>query len=82
MDLIVLTVAQAVRMDSTTNKRRLERVEPRRAVARAVQSALDPKLERLGLQLRAVVSTCTDMYLPMEAPAHAVSPIAHVYYRP
>ena len=35
-----------------------------------------------GLQLRAVVRTCTDMYLPMEAPAHAVSPIAHVYYRP
>ena len=27
---------------------------------------------------RALPSTCTDMYPPMEAPAHAVSAIAHV----
>ena len=52
---------------------------PHAPVLGAPQRALDRKLERLGLQLRAVVRTCTDMYLSMEAPAHAVSALAHVY---
>ena len=55
---------------------------PHAPVLGAPQRALDRKLERLGLQLRAVVRTCTDMYLSMEAPAHAVSAFDHVYYRP
>ena len=33
-------------------------------------------------ELRTLLGTCTDMCLPMEAPAHSVSALAHVYYRP
>ena len=51
---------------------------PHAPVLGALQRGLDPKLEGLGLEQRAVVRTCTDMYLSMEAPAHAVSAVAHV----
>ena len=37
----------------------------------APQRALDPKLWGLGLRPDVWLRTCTDMYLPMEAPTHA-----------
>ena len=36
------------------------------------------KLVDLMVVVRALLGTCTDMYLLIEAPAHAVSAIAHV----
>ena len=32
--------------------------------------------------VRALLGTCTDMYPPIEAPAHAASATTHVYFRP
>ena len=37
----------------------------------ALQRALDPKLWGIMVVVRALPSTCTDMYPPMEAPAYA-----------
>ena len=48
----------------------------------ALQRALDPKLIGLVPEVRALPSTCTDMYLLIEAPAHAVSAIARDQHRP
>ena len=44
---------------------------PHAAALGAPQRALDPKLWGIMVQLRAVLSTCTDLY-PMEAAARAV----------
>ena len=51
---------------------------PHAPVLGALQRALDPKLIGLVPEVGALPSTCTDMYLLMETPAHAVSAIAHV----
>ena len=51
---------------------------PHAAVLGALQRALDPKLWGIMVVVRALPSTCTDMYPLIEAPAHAVSAIAHV----
>ena len=45
---------------------------PHTPVLGAPQMALDPKLWGLGLQPDVWLRTCTDMYPPMEAPAHAL----------
>ena len=45
---------------------------PHAPVLGALQRALDRKLGGIMVQVRAVLSTCTDLYPPMEAPAHAV----------
>ena len=37
----------------------------------ALQIALDPKLGGIMVVVRASLGTCTDMYPPTEAPAHA-----------
>ena len=44
---------------------------PHAAVLGALQRALDRKLGGLGLWPDVWLSTCTDMSLPMEVPAHA-----------
>ena len=44
---------------------------PHARVLGALQRALDPKLGGLGLRPDKWLRTCTDMYLPIEAPAHA-----------
>jgi hypothetical protein len=44
---------------------------PHAPVLGALQRALDRDLLGLVLELRALLGTCTDMYLSMEAPAHA-----------
>ena len=44
---------------------------PHAPVPGALQRALDPKLWGLGLRPDVWLRTCTDMYLPMEAPTHA-----------
>ena len=44
---------------------------PHAPVLGALQRALDPKLWGLGLRPEFWLRTCTDMHLPMEAPAHA-----------
>ena len=44
---------------------------PHVVVLGAPQRAVDPKLGGLGLQPGVWLRTCTDMYPPMEAPAHA-----------
>ena len=44
------------------------------------QRALDRKLWRIMVVVRALLGTCTDLYPPMEAPAYAASAFAHVYY--
>ena len=51
---------------------------PHAPVLGALRRALDRKLLGIMVLLRALLGTCTDMYLLMEAPAHAVSAIAHV----
>ena len=51
---------------------------PHAPILGALQRALDPKLIGLVPEVHTLPSTCTDMYLLMEAPAHAVSAIAHV----
>ena len=45
---------------------------PHAAALGALQRALDRKLWGIMVQLRALLGTCTDLYPPMEAPAHAV----------
>ena len=45
---------------------------PHAAPLGAPQRALDRDLGGLGLWPDVWLSTCTDMYLPMDAPAHAV----------
>ena len=49
---------------------------PHAAVLGAPQRALDRKL--WGIMAHPLVSTCTDMYPLMEAPAHAAQALAHV----
>ena len=49
---------------------------PHAPVLGAPQRALDRKLWGIMIGLCAVVRTCTDMYLSMEAPAHSVSALA------
>ena len=49
---------------------------PHAAVLGAPQRALDRKL--WGIMAQASMSTCTDMYPLMEAPAHAAQALAHV----
>ena len=44
----------------------------------ALQRALDRKLWGIMVVVRALLGTCTDMYPPMEAPAHAAQAIARV----
>ena len=44
---------------------------PHAPVLGALQRALDPKLVGLWLRPDVWLRTCTDMYPPMEAPAHA-----------
>ena len=44
---------------------------PHAPVLGVPQRALDRKLGGIMVQLRAVLSTCTDLYPPIEAPAHA-----------
>ena len=44
---------------------------PHAAALDALQRALDRKLWGIMVQLRALLGTCTDMPIPMEAPAHA-----------
>ena len=44
---------------------------PHAPVLGALQRALDPKLWGLGLRPDVWLRTCTDMHIPMEAPAHA-----------
>ena len=51
---------------------------PHALVLGALQRALDRKLWGIMVVVRALLGTCTDMYLLIEAPAHAVSAIAHV----
>jgi len=53
-------------------------LRPHAPVLGGLRRALDPKLIGLVPEVLALPSTCTDMYLLMEAPAHAVSAIAHV----
>ena len=48
----------------------------------ALQRALDPKLWGIMVVVRALLGTCTDMYLLMESPAPAASAFAYVQYRP
>ena len=45
---------------------------PHAPVLGAPQRALDRKLWRIMVVVRALLGTCTDMSLRMEAPAHAV----------
>ena len=51
---------------------------PHAPVLGALQRALDPKLWGIMVLVRAMLGTCTDMYPPMEAPAHAALAFAHV----
>ena len=51
---------------------------PHALVLGALQRALDPKLWGLGLRPEVWPRTCTDMYIPMEAPAHAALAFARV----
>ena len=51
---------------------------PHAPVLGGLRRALDPKLIGLVPEVLALPSTCTDMYLLMEAPAHAVSAFAYV----
>ena len=44
---------------------------PHAPVLGALQRALDPKLWGILVDVCALLGTCTDMYLSMEAPAHA-----------
>ena len=44
---------------------------PHALVLGALQRALDRKLGGIMVLVRALLGTCTDMYPPMEAPAHA-----------
>ena len=48
-----------------------ESLTPHAQVLGALQRALDPKLWGLGLRPDVWLRTCTDMHIPMEAPAHA-----------
>ena len=45
---------------------------PHAPVLGALQRALDPKLWGIMVVVRNVLGTCTDMYLTIEAPAHAL----------
>ena len=45
---------------------------PHAVVLEALQRALDRKLGGIMAVVRALLGTCTDMYPPIEAPAHAV----------
>ena len=47
-------------------------LRPHAAAFGALQRALDRKLWGIMVVVRALLGTCTDMYPPMEAPAHAV----------
>ena len=51
---------------------------PHAPVLGALQRALDRKLWGIMVVVRALLGTCTDMYPPMEAPAHALSAFVHV----
>ena len=51
---------------------------PHAAVLGALQRALDPKLWGIMVVVRALLGTCTDMYLLMESPAPAASAFAYV----
>ena len=51
---------------------------PHVPVLGAPQRALDRKLWRIMVQVRALLRTCTNLYQPMEAPAYAASAFAHV----
>ena len=45
---------------------------PHTPVLGALQRALDPKLWGIMVAVRAMLGTCTDMYIPKESPSHAV----------
>ena len=53
-------------------------LRPHAAALGALQRALDPKLWGIMVVVRALLGTCTDMYLLIEAPAPAASAFAHV----
>ena len=55
---------------------------PHAPVLRAPQRALDRKLWGIMVVVRKLLGTSTDMYVSMEALAHAVSAFAHISYRP
>ena len=65
--------------DSLWDRSRVESSpRPHAPVLGALQRALDPKLWGIMVVVRALLGTCTDMYLLMESPAPAASAFAHV----